>query len=51
MEGKRFGRYRVTGTLGSGAMGEVFEAIDDVLGREVAVVLGSRGSSRDQTRD
>jgi tRNA A-37 threonylcarbamoyl transferase component Bud32 len=32
-----FGRYRVTKTLGTGAMGEVFEAIDDVLGREVAI--------------
>jgi len=32
-----FGRYRVTKTLGSGAMGDVFEAIDDVLGREVAI--------------
>lgn len=32
-----FGRYRVTKTLGAGAMGEVYEAIDDVLGREVAV--------------
>ncbi len=32
-----FGRYRVTKTLGVGAMGEVFEAIDDVLGRDVAI--------------
>jgi serine/threonine protein kinase len=32
-----FGRYRVTKTLGTGAMGEVYEAIDDVLGREVAI--------------
>jgi eukaryotic-like serine/threonine-protein kinase len=34
---RSFGRYRVTGTLGSGAMGEVYAAVDDVLGREVAV--------------
>jgi eukaryotic-like serine/threonine-protein kinase len=33
----RFGRYRVTKPLGAGAMGEVYEAIDDVLGREVAI--------------
>jgi serine/threonine-protein kinase len=32
-----FGRYRVTKTLGTGAMGEVYEAVDDVLGREVAI--------------
>ncbi|HEY5934084.1 MAG TPA: serine/threonine-protein kinase [Kofleriaceae bacterium] len=36
-EAHSFGRYRVTGTLGSGAMGEVYVAVDDVLGREVAV--------------
>jgi tRNA A-37 threonylcarbamoyl transferase component Bud32 len=34
---RSFGRYRVTGTLGAGAMGEVYSAVDEVLGREVAV--------------
>ncbi len=36
-EAHTFGRYRVTKSLGAGAMGEVYEAVDDVLGREVAI--------------
>jgi eukaryotic-like serine/threonine-protein kinase len=36
-DARSFGRYRVTGTLGTGAMGDVYAAVDDALGREVAV--------------
>jgi len=32
-----FGRYRVTGELGRGAMGTVFRAIDPLIEREVAI--------------
>src|SRR6188768_2008145 len=42
---ERFGRYRVTGTLGKGAMGEVHLAVDEVLGREVAVKTLKGGQS------
>ncbi|MBA3395267.1 MAG: serine/threonine protein kinase, partial [Deltaproteobacteria bacterium] len=40
-----FGRYRVTGTLGRGAMGEVHAAVDEVLGREVAIKTLHGGAS------
>ncbi|MEW5862650.1 MAG: serine/threonine-protein kinase [Pseudomonadota bacterium] len=37
MEPKAFGRYRVTGKLGRGAMGTVYRAVDPVIEREVAI--------------
>ena len=35
--GTRIGRYQVTGLIGKGGMGEVYRALDDRLGRDVAV--------------
>ena len=34
---RTFGRYRITGELGRGAMGEVFRAVDPLIEREVAI--------------
>jgi serine/threonine protein kinase len=49
---RQFGRYRVIKPLGAGAMGAVYLASDDILGREVAVktvrTLGLSGFAREQ---
>lgn len=34
---RTFGRYRIVGELGRGAMGEVFRAVDPLIEREVAI--------------
>jgi serine/threonine protein kinase len=38
------GRYRVTGMLGAGGMGLVYEAVDDRLGRPIALKVIRRGA-------
>ncbi len=37
MIGKTLGHHRITTQLGKGGMGEVYQAKDQVLGREVAI--------------
>ncbi|MBN4054909.1 SUMF1/EgtB/PvdO family nonheme iron enzyme [Acidimicrobium ferrooxidans] len=46
-EGPRLGRYRITGHLGAGGMGEVLQVRDEDVGREMAakVILGDEMGS------
>jgi len=48
--GQEFGRYRLVGRLGAGAMGCVYEAYDPLLDRSVAIKVPLPGVSAGQLR-
>jgi eukaryotic-like serine/threonine-protein kinase len=50
MIGKTLGHYRISGQIGKGGMGEVFQAKDQVLGRDVAIKVLPSEFVRDADR-
>jgi eukaryotic-like serine/threonine-protein kinase len=50
MIGKTLGHYQITGQLGKGGMGEVFQAKDKVLGRDVAIKILPEEFAKDADR-
>jgi serine/threonine protein kinase/Tol biopolymer transport system component len=50
MIGKTLGHYHITSQIGKGGMGEVFQAKDQVLGREVAIKVLPEEYARDADR-
>lgn len=50
LTGKRFGHYQILSLIGAGGMGEIYSAIDQRLGRKVAIKLLPSAFSRDADR-
>jgi eukaryotic-like serine/threonine-protein kinase len=50
MIGKTLGHYQITGQLGKGGMGEVYQAKDQKLGRDVAIKVLPEEFTRDANR-
>ncbi len=50
MVGKTLGHYQITNQLGKGGMGEVFQAKDQILGRDVAIKVLPEEFARDADR-
>src|SRR5437773_6919349 len=50
MIGTKFAHYEITGHLGSGGMGDVYQATDSKLGRSVAIKILPEAFSHDSER-
>jgi len=50
MIGTQLGHFKITAHLGSGGMGDVYQARDTKLGRDVAIKLLPEAFSRDPER-
>src|SRR3984893_326938 len=48
--GTKFGSYEVTAQIGAGGMGEVYQAHDTKLGRDVAIKVLPEGFAHDPER-